>query len=101
MQKTAALGILQTMKGSPKGTPSHDERHDMAARLRAAGVAPTAQRRRIAEVLLAFPRHLSADQVLGLVNLRGAPVSKATVYNTLKLFLDRGLVKEVIVDPQR
>ena len=32
---------------------------------------------------------------------RFAAVSKATVYNTLHLFGERGLVREVIVDPTR
>jgi Fur family iron response transcriptional regulator len=71
------------------------------ARLRQAGISPTVQRRRIAEVLFAKPQHLSAEEVLALVNLRGESVSKATIYNTLRLFLDRGLVREVIVDPAR
>ena len=31
----------------------------------------------------------------------GSSVSKATVYNTLNLFSERGLVKEVMVDPVR
>jgi Fur family iron response transcriptional regulator len=73
----------------------------VAARLRRAGVSPTVQRRRIAEVLLTRLQHLSADEILARVNERGDPVSKATVYNTLRVFLERGLVREVIVDPQR
>lgn len=32
---------------------------------------------------------------------RHAENSKATVYNTLNLFRDRGLIREVIVDPKR
>ena len=42
-----------------------------------------------------------ADEVLARVNREGVETSKATVYNTLKLFLDKGLVREVIVDPTR
>ena len=79
----------------------HDEGFEAAARLREVGISPTVQRRRIAEVLLSRPQHLSADEVLKLVNNAGEAVSKATVYNTLKLFLKKGLVKEVIVDPER
>jgi Fur family iron response transcriptional regulator len=36
---------------------------------------------------------------MALVNERYSEVSKATVYNTLKLFLEKGLIREVIVDP--
>ncbi len=51
--------------------------------------------------IFARPQHLSADQVLARVATRSASVSKATVYNTLKLFRDCGLVAELIVDPSR
>lgn len=73
----------------------------LIGRLLEAGIGPTRQRLRIARVMLAGPRHLSADQVLAEVNRGGAPVSKATVYNTLRLFTERGVLREVIVDPSR
>ncbi len=38
---------------------------------------------------------------MALANRRSKVVSKATVYNTLGLFARMGLVREVIVDPQR
>lgn len=72
-----------------------------AERLRAAGIQPTRQRLRIAQVLLTGNQHLSADQVLEKVNHIGKPVSKATVYNTLGLFADKGILREVIIDPSR
>ncbi len=66
------------------------------------GVIPTPQRLEIAEVLFRRPQHMSADQIMAAVNRSERPkVSKATVYNTLKLFSDKGLVREVIVDPAR
>ena len=66
------------------------------------GVIPTPQRLEIAEVLFRRPQHMSADQIMAAVNRGDAiKVSKATVYNTLKLFSDKGLVREVIVDPAR
>jgi len=72
-----------------------------AVRLQAAGIQPTRQRLRIAQVLLTGNQHLSADQVLERVNHIGMPVSKATVYNTLGLFADKGILREVIIDPSR
>lgn len=69
-------------------------------RLLAAGVRPTAQRLRIAAVLLERPQHLSADAILDQAS-RTVPLSKATVYNTLRLFADRGLIRTVVVDPDR
>ena len=73
----------------------------LADHLAAHDITPTPQRLQIAELLFRKPQHLSAEQILVAVN-RGAPrVSKATVYNTLRLFSDKGLVREVIVDPAR
>ena len=73
----------------------------LAAHLAAHGVTPTSQRLEIAEVLFRRPQHLSAEQILAAVNRQQPLVSKATVYNTLKLFSEKGLVREVIADPAR
>ncbi|MGH8507101.1 MAG: Fur family transcriptional regulator [Gammaproteobacteria bacterium] len=64
-------------------------------------IKPTPQRLEIALLLLRKHQHLSAEQVLDRLRYRGAPVSKATVYNTLRLFAARGIVRQVIVDPAR
>lgn len=74
---------------------------DIVGQLAACGINPTAQRVEIARVMLARCTHLSADEVFSLVNKEQAHVSKATVYNTLGLFAEKGLVREVIVDPSR
>lgn len=71
------------------------------ARLEEAGIIPTRQRLQIARVLLRERQHLSADQLLELVNTDGAKVSKATIYNTLGLFARKGVIREVVVDPTR
>jgi Fur family iron response transcriptional regulator len=72
-----------------------------AQRLKACGITPTRQRVEIAHVLFVQCAHLSAEQLLAAVNLREVRTSKATVYNTLSLFVKKGLIREVIVDPQR
>ena len=64
-------------------------------------IRPTSQRVEIAKALLCKSQHLSADQVLSRVNQERALVSKATVYNTLNLFVERGLVRQVIIDSGR
>jgi Fur family iron response transcriptional regulator len=76
-------------------------RESVAELLRAHGVTPTHQRMEIACVLFEQREHLSADQILARVNARHAEASKATVYNTLRLFLEKGLVRELVVDPSR
>ena len=69
--------------------------------LSACGIRPTAQRLRIAALLLAEPQHLSAEQILASLRSAGARVSKATVYYTLNLFAERGLIRQLSVDGSR
>ena len=69
--------------------------------LRRHGVNPTHQRIEIANALFSRQEHLSADQILAIVNDRHSETSKATVYNTLNLFLEQRLIREVIVDPSK
>lgn len=83
---------------------SDDKRYrdDIINKLKSSGVSPTSQRVDIAQVLFARPQHLSAEQILHMVNEDSdAKASKATVYNTLGLFAKKGLIKEVIVDPSK
>lgn len=79
---------------------SNDE---ISGLLRSHEINPTSQRIEIAQLLFARCEHLSAEDVFALVNGESArvSVSKATVYNTLGLFAERGLIREVIADPTR
>jgi Fur family iron response transcriptional regulator len=76
-------------------------RDDLVEMLRAHGINPTHQRIEIAHALYARCGHLSADQVLALVNERHPETSRATVYNTLNLFVQRRMIREVIADPSK
>ena len=78
-----------------------DNRDSIIDKLKTSGVTPTTQRVEIAQILFARPQHLSAEQILEMVNESSSTASKATVYNTLGLFAKKGLVKEVIVDPTK
>ena len=69
--------------------------------LRNHGITPTAQRLEIATLLFSRCEHLSAEDVFQFVNGDTPRVSKATVYNTLGLFAERGLIREVFADPSR
>ena len=62
------------------------------------GIAPTEQRMEIARLLFGRHQHLSAEQILAQLSTSSARVSKATVYNTLNLFAETGLVREVVID---
>lgn len=75
---------------------------EVAELLRRHGVSPTAQRVLITRTLLSRIAHFSAEDVFRLVNTGvGHNVSKATVYNTLGLLASKGVVREVIADPNR
>lgn len=74
---------------------------DAIACLREAGVPVTHQRIEIARALFSAPVHLSADQIWANVLEFAPDVSRATVYNTLRLFSEKKLVRELFVDPQR
>jgi len=65
------------------------------------GVTPTRQRVEIAGYLYQRPQHLSAEKILEGVNSEGHRVSRATVYNTMGLFTEKGLVREVLIDRER
>ena len=79
----------------------HFTRDNLANKLRTHDINPTHQRIEIAYALFSRQEHLSADQVMAIVNERHSETSKATVYNTLNLFLEKGLIREVIVDPSK
>ncbi len=76
-------------------------RDDAATLLSQRGVLATAQRIDIALLTLARPQHLSAEQIIAAIRANGLKISKATVYNTLNLFRERGLLRTVDVDPTR
>jgi Fur family iron response transcriptional regulator len=77
------------------------QREAIAKLLAEQGLQVTVQRLDIAEYVLGKPQHLSAEQILGAMRSRGSRVSKATVYNTMNLFSERGIVRTVEVDSDR
>jgi Fur family iron response transcriptional regulator len=76
-------------------------RDSMVGLLRQHDINPTHQRIEIAFALFSHQEHLCADQVMAIVNSRHCETSKATVYNTLNLFLEKKLIREVIADPSK
>lgn len=95
MADAAILPILPGMRHVAK------TRDEAEALLRAHGIHVTRQRIDIVLVLFARAGHFSADQVLEAINQGAADTSKATVYNNLKVLVEKGLVREVIADPSR
>lgn len=64
------------------------------------GVKPTAQRVVITDYLLQTDSHPTAEEVLEAVAERlPVPLSRATVYNTLNMLVQAGVVQEVYTEP--
>lgn len=74
---------------------------EIVSMLRGRGINPTTQRVQVVRVLFERGTHLSADDVFRAVNSEAHHVSKATVYNTLGLLAEKGVIREVIADPTR
>jgi Fe2+ or Zn2+ uptake regulation protein len=71
--------------------------NDMLARLASCGIQPTPQRIAVAEYVLKTRDHPTADEVWMNVRGRCPTLSRATVYNTLNLLTETGLLRTLSV----
>jgi Fe2+ or Zn2+ uptake regulation protein len=76
------------------------------ALLRQLGVQPTPQRIAVLEYVMKARTHPTADDVLKFARKKCPTVSRATVYNTLNLLVDKGMLRtqnlregSVVFDP--
>jgi Fur family transcriptional regulator, iron response regulator len=65
--------------------------------LRQHGIQPSAQRLAVADYVLHTGTHPSADQVFAQVRSRVPMISRATVYNTLNLFVRKKLLRQLVL----
>lgn len=65
--------------------------------LRSHGIQPSAQRAAVADYVLHTHDHPSAEQVFSRVKKGFPMISRATVYNTLNLFVKTGLLRELVL----
>jgi len=72
-------------------------RPETGHKLKDHGIQPSAQRLAVAEYVLWTDSHPSADQVWEESKKNLPMISRATVYNTLNLFVEAGLLKELIL----
>src|SRR5688500_12377686 len=68
---------------------------DTETTLRDSGIQPSAQRVAVADYVLHTGEHPSADLVWKRVRERFPWISRATVYNTLNLFVEKGLLQRL------
>ncbi|HVP39368.1 MAG TPA: Fur family transcriptional regulator [Candidatus Saccharimonadales bacterium] len=81
--------------------------NDALTLLRLRGIRPTPQRLAVADCVLGTRTHPSADEVLAQVRRSCPALSRGTVYNTLNLFVRKGLLRtqvlrggKVVFDPR-
>lgn len=65
--------------------------------LREKGIQPSAQRVAVAEYVLHTGEHPSAELVFRRVRERFPWISRATVYNTLNLFVEKGMLQRLTI----
>jgi Fur family iron response transcriptional regulator len=76
--------------------------HALRKRLRAASLRPTRQRVTLGWLLFGKgDRHVTADMLFDEARTAKAPVSMATIYNTLHQFTRAGLLREIVVEGSR
>lgn len=71
---------------------SHGQFRELAAKH---GLAVTHQRQVVYEAVVAAHGHYSPEDIYAAVRRRIPAISLATVYNNLRLFVERGLLREV------
>ena len=60
-------------------------------------MSPTPQRIAVARVVLYSKQHPSADEIWGAVVKEYPTLSRATVYNTLNLLVEKGVLKPQVI----
>ena len=71
---------------------------DGAKYLTECGLRPSMQRLAIYKYMATHPTHPTADEIFEALREVIPTLSKTTVYNTLKLFVEHGVVDEVFID---
>ena len=74
---------------------------DVVTALESKGIQPSAQRVAVAKVVLHTDRHPSAEEVHRAVKARAPGISRATIYNTLNLFVAKGLLRALTLEGGR
>jgi len=81
----------QTVALAEQENPDRILQHILARR----GQRYTRERRKVLNVVLNAHGHLDANSLYDLLHEHGVPVSRATVYRTLRLLQEAGIIREV------
>jgi len=89
-------------KPSPASPPSAKQFEVWQNQLRnyliAQGLKYTEQRWKIAELILTMNKHMDAQALVDQVKKRHSEIGAATVYRTIKVLCDAGILKESLTD---
>jgi Fe2+ or Zn2+ uptake regulation protein len=72
--------------------------NSIAQKMNETGILPSVQRIEIMDYLYKHQGHPTAEQIFKELKQKGIHISKATVYNTLKLFEEKGLVRVLTME---
>lgn len=73
----------------------------IAEYLRTRGIVPTLPRVEVVQFLQGNPSHPTVDEVYQSLKNRIPSLSKTTVYNILRNLVEKGIVSEVLSDPEQ
>jgi Fe2+ or Zn2+ uptake regulation protein len=74
---------------------------DAITALRERGIQPSAQRVAVADYVLNTCDHPSADKVASTVRKKFPIISRATLYNTLNVMVEKGLLQEFVLNDSK
>lgn len=70
-------------------------------KLAEAGIKPSVQRTAVYEYLCSHPIHPTAETLYAALSPHYPTLSKTTIYNTLKLFLEKKIVRQVNIEDDK
>lgn len=72
--------------------------HSLGDCLKESGIKPSYQRIKIYEYLKENKDHPTVDNIYHALNTQIPTLSKTTVYNTLKIFIEKGIAMAITID---
>lgn len=71
---------------------------ELSAKLKASEIRPSFQRVKVLDFLIKNPCHPTVDMIFQKLNREIPTLSKTTIYNTLNLFQNAGLVRALTIE---
>lgn len=75
-----------------------EKKIDISEKLKSSGISPSVQRMEIYRYLIEMRNHPTVETIYHALHKTIPTLSKTTVYNTLKLFVTKGIAIEITID---